>query len=64
MWLKHYFDVRYARHERGDEPPRQIAGALKNALYRLLPASLREGITILARRPGLRRDRFFSLTGG
>ena len=50
VWLKHYFDVRYARHERGDEPPELIVGALKNALYRLLPASLREGITILARR--------------
>jgi 2-polyprenyl-3-methyl-5-hydroxy-6-metoxy-1,4-benzoquinol methylase len=50
VWMKHYFDVRYARHERGDEPPKPIAGALKNALYRLLPASLREGITILARR--------------
>jgi Methyltransferase domain len=50
VWLKHYFDVRYAGHERGDEPPRLISGALKNAFYRLLPASLREGITILARK--------------
>src|SRR4051812_26265154 len=50
LWMKHYFDVRYARHERGDEPPRLIAGALKNAFYRLLPAPLREGITILARK--------------
>jgi 2-polyprenyl-3-methyl-5-hydroxy-6-metoxy-1,4-benzoquinol methylase len=51
VWLKHYFDVRYARHERGDEPPQLVFGALKNAFYRLLPASLREGITILARKP-------------
>ena len=50
VWMKHYFDVRYARHERGDEPPQLIVGTLKNALYRLLPASLREGITMLARR--------------
>ncbi len=50
VWMKHYFDVRYARHERGDEPPRLISGMLKNVFYRLLPASLREGITILARR--------------
>jgi trans-aconitate methyltransferase len=50
VWMKHYFDVRYARHERGDEPPRLISGTLKNVFYRLLPASLREGITILARR--------------
>jgi hypothetical protein len=50
VWMKHYFDVRYARHERGDEAPRLITGAVKNALYRLLPASLREGITILARK--------------
>ena len=52
VWMKHYFDVRYARHNRGDEPPQLVVGALKNALYRMLPASLREGITILARRPG------------
>jgi 2-polyprenyl-3-methyl-5-hydroxy-6-metoxy-1,4-benzoquinol methylase len=51
VWMKHYFDIRYARHNRGDEPPQLVVGALKNALYRLLPASLREGITILARRP-------------
>ena len=50
LWMKHYFDVRYARHERGDEAPRLITGALKNAFYALLPASLREGITILARK--------------
>jgi trans-aconitate methyltransferase len=50
VWMKHYFDVRYARHERGDEPPRSITGTLKNAFYRLLPGSLREGITIFARK--------------
>jgi len=50
VWMKHYFDVRYARHERGDEAPSLIVGSLKNAFYRLLPASLREGITILARK--------------
>lgn len=50
LWMEHYFDVRYAHHERGDEPPQLIAGALKNALYRLSPSSLREGITILARK--------------
>jgi len=54
IWMKHYFDVRYARHERGDEPPSLVTGALKNALYRLLPSSLREGITIVARRSASR----------
>jgi hypothetical protein len=49
-WLEHYFDARYARHERGDEPPRPIAGAIKNAIYRALPPPLREGITVAARK--------------
>jgi hypothetical protein len=49
-WMRYYFDARYERHERGDEPPSRIRGGLKNALYRLLPPSLREGITIVARR--------------
>jgi len=52
VWMKHYSDVRYARHDRGDEPPQLVVGTIKNALYRLLPAPLREGITILARKPG------------
>jgi 2-polyprenyl-3-methyl-5-hydroxy-6-metoxy-1,4-benzoquinol methylase len=56
VWMQHYFDVRYARHESGSEPPRPIAGTLKNVLYRALPASLREGITILARRSEMARD--------
>ena len=47
VWMKHYFDVRYARHERGDEPPRLISGMLKNVFYRLLPASLRKGSRFL-----------------
>lgn len=51
VWMRHYVDVRYARHEVGSEPPRVIAGSLKNMLYRLFPAPLREGITVLARRP-------------
>jgi len=50
VWFEHYFDVRYARHETGREPPSLMAGALKNVLHRLVPPSLREGITILARR--------------
>jgi 2-polyprenyl-3-methyl-5-hydroxy-6-metoxy-1,4-benzoquinol methylase len=49
VWLKYYFDARYARHERGDERPSPLVGAVKNAIYRLLPGQLREGITIVAR---------------
>jgi hypothetical protein len=49
-WMRYYFDARYERHERGDEPPSRIKGRLKNVLYRLLPPSLQEGITIVARR--------------
>jgi len=50
VWMKHYFDARYARHERGDEAPSRFMGPIKNALYPLLPATWREGITIAARR--------------
>jgi SAM-dependent methyltransferase len=49
VWRRHYSDVRFARHETGHEPPAWISGALRNATYRVLPPSLREGITILAR---------------
>jgi 2-polyprenyl-3-methyl-5-hydroxy-6-metoxy-1,4-benzoquinol methylase len=50
VWMKYYFDARYARHERGDERPRPVLGAMKNAIYSLLPGQLREGITIAARK--------------
>jgi 2-polyprenyl-3-methyl-5-hydroxy-6-metoxy-1,4-benzoquinol methylase len=49
-WMKYYFDARYARHQRGDEAPSVVKGAVKNLLYRLLPAPLQEGITIVARK--------------
>ena len=51
-WMKYYFDAAYERHERGDEQPSRIKGGLKNLLYRLLPPSFQEGITIIARAPG------------
>jgi 2-polyprenyl-3-methyl-5-hydroxy-6-metoxy-1,4-benzoquinol methylase len=50
VWAKYYFDARYARHAVGDEPARPIGGAVRNALYRLLPGFLQEGITIVARK--------------
>ena len=50
VWAKYYFDARYAHHELGDEPARPIGGTIRNVLYRLLPGSLQEGITIVARR--------------
>jgi hypothetical protein len=49
-WRKYYFDVRYAKHEMGTEKPKLISGAIRNVAYRLLPPSLREGITVLARK--------------
>ena len=64
LWMKHYFDVRYARHEHGDETPSVIVGTLKNVFYRLLPSSLREGITILARRPENAGRDTYAMTGG
>jgi 2-polyprenyl-3-methyl-5-hydroxy-6-metoxy-1,4-benzoquinol methylase len=45
-----YFDARFGRHLTGREPPAPIKGALQNIAYRLLPPSLREGITAVARR--------------
>ncbi len=48
--MKYYFDARYADHEIGNEPARPIGGAIRNAFYRLLPGSLQEGITIVARK--------------
>ncbi|HEV8577948.1 MAG TPA: class I SAM-dependent methyltransferase [Thermoanaerobaculia bacterium] len=45
-----YFDARFAHHESGEAAGRKVAlGALKNAVYRLLPSSLREGITMVWR---------------
>jgi SAM-dependent methyltransferase len=50
VWVKYYFDARYSRHDTGNEPARPIDGAIRNALYRLLPGSFQEGITIVARK--------------
>ena len=45
-----YFDARYGRHA-GDGAGRQRwVGGLKNVLYRSLPPSLREGITLVWRK--------------
>jgi len=49
-WIRFYFDARYARHHTGHEAPRALRGLVSNAIYRLLPPSLREGITIIAER--------------
>jgi SAM-dependent methyltransferase len=51
-WMKYYFDARYERHDRGDEPPAPLRGRIKNALYRLQPPWCQEGITIAARKTG------------
>jgi SAM-dependent methyltransferase len=52
LWTRYYFDARFARHDTGHEPPAHLTGTLKNLVHRLLPASLREGITLVARRRG------------
>jgi SAM-dependent methyltransferase len=49
-WRRYYFDTRFASHEVGDEKPKAVSGSIRNLAYRLLPPSLREGITILARK--------------
>jgi hypothetical protein len=48
VWTRFYFDLRYARHETGDELPSLWIGGMKNILNRLIPGSLTEGITLLA----------------
>lgn len=50
VWMKYYFDARYARHVRGDEAPSPFKGRIKNVVNRTLPPSFREGITIAARK--------------
>lgn len=45
-----YFDARFARHGREGVQPQLLLGSLKNAIYPLLPASLREGITVVWRK--------------
>lgn len=50
VWLRYYFDARYAEHERPDAPPAPIVGLLKNVFYSLQPPAWREGITIAALR--------------
>jgi hypothetical protein len=52
VWMKYYSDARYARHERGDEPPSLLKGRIKNAINRVQPAPFQEGITIAARKLG------------
>ena len=51
-WTRFYFDARFAVHQAGDERPRPVRGLASNAIYLLLPSSLREGITIVAERAG------------
>lgn len=45
--LSFYFDARFAHHESGEAAGRKLLGPLKNAIYPLLPSSLREGITMV-----------------
>lgn len=46
----YYFDARFARHLTGRVEPQPMLGAVKNIVYRALPASLREGITMVWRK--------------
>jgi SAM-dependent methyltransferase len=45
-----YFDARFAHHDGAVGRPQPTLGTVKNVLYRLLPPSLRAGITLLLRR--------------
>jgi len=48
--MKFYVDARFERHVTGLEPPARTRGFIKNIVYGLLPGSLREGITVMARK--------------
>jgi SAM-dependent methyltransferase len=48
--MRFYFDARFAHHNREGERPSRVRGALQNFLYARLPPSLREGISVVARR--------------
>jgi hypothetical protein len=45
-----YFDARFGRHRDGAVQARPVTGRMKNLIYRALPPSLREGITLVLRR--------------
>lgn len=45
-----YFDARFAHHDASGPRPQPVLGTIKNAVYRALPAFLREGITLVLRR--------------
>ncbi len=47
--LSFYFDARFAHQESGAGTDRGLLGPLKNAIYPVLPPSLREGITMVWR---------------
>lgn len=47
-----YFDARFAGHGGQGYRPRPVAGTVKNALFRMLPGFLREGITLVLRKEG------------
>jgi hypothetical protein len=49
IYRRYYFNACFARHEIGDEPSNLIGGTIRNVVYRCLPPSLREGITLIAR---------------
>ncbi len=50
-FVRFYFDARFAHHDAAAGRRERIAGALKNVVYRALPPSLREGITLVLRKP-------------
>lgn len=50
LTTRFYFDMRFERHPDEGNAPRPIRGVLKNVLYRAMPAPLRWGISLEARR--------------
>jgi SAM-dependent methyltransferase len=52
-----YFDARFARHGREGVHPQPLLGTIKNAMYALLPAKLREGITVIWRKTSVEGTR-------
>jgi trans-aconitate methyltransferase len=52
MQTHFYFDMRFSRHGDDGNHPQPVLGSIKNAIYAVLPAPLRWGITAELRAPG------------
>jgi len=52
FFRRFYFDARFAHHDGPEARPQPVLGTVKNAVYRMLPPFLREGLTVVLRKRG------------